>query len=104
MTDETTAIGRAIFRAAQHLPEHWAVRIELERNAGTIYLIDPSGYAHLIDGAGELFSEQINAAIDRAAAGRHLTAEFMRAAKRPRMERMVRLQAEELEHANDIRD
>ena len=83
MTDETTAIGRAIFRAAQHLPEHWAVRIELERSAGTVYLIDPSGYAHLIDGAGELFSEQINAAIDRAAAGRHLTPEFSERRSRP---------------------
>ena len=66
MSDEPTSIGRAIFRAAQHLPEHWAVRIELERSAGTVYLIDPSGYAHLIDGSGELFSEQINTAIDRA--------------------------------------
>jgi len=71
MSDEPTSIGRAIFRAAQHLPEHWAVRIELERSAGTVYLIDPSGYAHLIDGSGELFSDQINAAIDAAKGGRN---------------------------------
>lgn len=63
---EPTAIGRAVNRAARDLPEGWEIRIDLERGAGAVHLTDPEGKETMIDGSGELFSDQINAAIDAA--------------------------------------
>ena len=62
---EELSIGKAINRAARDLPEGWEVRIDLERHAGVVFLIDPNGNETMSEG-GELFSDQINAAIDAA--------------------------------------
>lgn len=69
MTERTelTAIGRAIERAAKELPPGWGVWIDLERDAGTVYLANPNGDEAMVEG-GELFSDQINSAIDAAIA------------------------------------
>ncbi len=66
--DELMNIGRAVQRAASDLPTGWCIHIQLECGSGTVYLSDPSGCAAMIDGGGEPFSEQINTAIERAAA------------------------------------
>lgn len=67
MTDEELLnIGRAVQRAAASLPAGWGICIQLECGSGTVYLSDPGGCATMIDD-GELFSEQINSAIERAA-------------------------------------
>ena len=66
---EPTAIGRAVNRAARDLPEGWEIRIDLERHAGVVFLIDPDGNETMSEG-GELFSDQINAAIDAARAAK----------------------------------
>ena len=60
---EELSIGKAINRAARDLPEGWEIRIDLERHAGVVFLIDPDGNETMSEG-GELFSDQINAAID----------------------------------------
>lgn len=62
---EELSIGKAINRAARDLPEGWVIRIDLERRAGVVFLIDPDGNETMSEG-GELFSDQINAAIDAA--------------------------------------
>ena len=62
---EPTSIGCAVNRAARDLPEGWEIRIYLERHAGVVFLIDPDGNETMSEG-GELFSDQINAAIDAA--------------------------------------
>lgn len=62
---EPTSIGCAVNRAARDLPEGWEIRIDLERGAGAVFLIDPDGNETMSEG-GELFSDQINAAIDAA--------------------------------------
>ena len=62
---EELRIGRAINRAARDLPEGWEIRIDLERHAGVVFLVDPDGNETMSEG-GELFSDQINAAIDAA--------------------------------------
>ena len=62
---EELSIGKAINRAARDLPEGWEIRIDLERHAGVVFLIDPDGNETMSEG-GELFSDQINAAIDAA--------------------------------------
>lgn len=62
---EELSIGKAINRAARDLPEGWEIRIDLERHAGVVFLIDPDGNEAMSEG-GELFSDQINAAIDAA--------------------------------------
>ena len=62
---EELSIGKAINRAARDLPEGWEIRIYLERYAGVVFLIDPDGNETMSEG-GELFSDQINAAIDAA--------------------------------------
>ena len=62
---EELSIGKAINRAARDLPEGWEIRIDLERHAGVVFLIDPNGNETMSEG-GELFSDQINAAIDAA--------------------------------------
>lgn len=63
---EETSIGKAVNRAARDLPEGWEIRIDLERHAGVVHLIDPEGNETMIEGNGELFSDQISAAIDAA--------------------------------------
>lgn len=63
---EEASIGKAINRAARDLPEGWEIRIDLERHAGTVHLIGPEGSETMIEGGGELFSDQISAAIDAA--------------------------------------
>ena len=50
------------------LPEGWEIRIDLERHAGVVFLIDPDGNETMSEN-GELFSDQINAAIDSARGG-----------------------------------
>ena len=50
------------------LPEGWEIRIGLERYAGAVFLVDPDGNETMSEG-GELFSDQINAAIDSARGG-----------------------------------
>lgn len=62
---EELSIGKAINRAARDLPEGWEIRIDLERHAGVVFLIDTDGNETMSEG-GELFSDQINAAIDAA--------------------------------------
>ena len=62
---EELSIGKAINRAARDLPEGWGIRIDLERDAGVVFLIDPDGNETMSEN-GELFSDQINAAIDAA--------------------------------------
>lgn len=66
---EELSIGKAINRAARDLPEGWEIRIDLERHAGVVFLIDPNGNETMSEG-GELFSDQINAAIDAARAAK----------------------------------
>ena len=63
---EETNIGKAVNRAARDLPEGWEIRIDLERHAGVVHLIDPEGNETMIEGGGELFSDQISTAIDAA--------------------------------------
>lgn len=68
---ELAAIGRALNRAAIDLPKWASVQIVLERGAGTAYWLDNArGAWRHIEGSGELFSVQINAAIDAAIAAR----------------------------------
>lgn len=62
---EELSIGKAINRAARDLPEGWEIRIDLEQHAGVVFLIDPNGNETMSE-SGELFSDQINAAIDAA--------------------------------------
>lgn len=65
---ENLAIGRAINRAAETLPEGWEVCINIERYAGWVVFSDPDGNVFRVD-SGEHFSEQINSAVEAARAG-----------------------------------
>ena len=65
---ENRARGRELDRACLELPPGWEIRIDLERNAGTVYVIDPDGNESMME-SGELFSDQIGAAIDSARKG-----------------------------------
>ncbi|MFZ3117167.1 MAG: hypothetical protein WA159_02520 [Variovorax sp.] len=62
---ELYSIGRAINRAATDLPEDWSIRIDLECGSGQVEIISPDGSRIDID-SGDLFSSQINEAIDAA--------------------------------------
>ena len=70
LSREELSIGKAINRAARDLPEGWEIRIDLERHAGVVFLIDPDGNETMSEN-GELFSDQINAAIDAAKGDTH---------------------------------
>lgn len=65
LSREELSIGKAINRAARDLPEGWGIRIDLERDAGVVFLVDPDDNETMSEN-GELFSDQINAAIDAA--------------------------------------
>ena len=62
---EELSIGKAINRATRDLPEGWEIRIDLERHAGVVSLVDPDGNETMIEN-DRPFSDQINAAIDAA--------------------------------------
>lgn len=62
---EHLATGYAIERAASDLPDGWSIRIDLEAGAGSVCAVDPQGREFDID-SGDLFSEQINEAVDVA--------------------------------------
>ncbi len=64
---EIRAIGTAVERAAEVLPEHWSIRIELECGSGIVYLTGPDEQETMINHS-EAFSDQINEAIDSAIA------------------------------------
>lgn len=64
---ENLAVGRAIERAAETLPEGWEVFINIERDAGEVVLCDPDGNVFSVDSGGT-FSEQINSAVEAATA------------------------------------
>lgn len=65
---ECLAIGRAVNRAALELPADGDIRIEIENGAGVVYVYEPKhGDWRYID-SGEVFSAQINEAIDSAIA------------------------------------
>ena len=67
---EFCAIGRATNRAAGDLPDFARIRIDLENGGGTVYWLDnKSGQWRYID-SGDLFSTQIDAAIDAAIAAK----------------------------------
>ena len=69
LSDENRSIGRAINRAAAELPPGAQIRIELERDAGTVYWLDQKhGAWRHIDSGGEPFSSQIDTAVDAALA------------------------------------
>lgn len=66
---ELVSIGRAVNRAATDLPAGARLQIDLERDAGSVCWLDHrKGVWLTIEGAGELFSVQIHAAIDAAIA------------------------------------
>ena len=65
LSREELSIGKAINRAARDLPEGWEIRIDLERHAGVVFLVDPDGNETMIEN-DRPFSDQINAAIDAA--------------------------------------
>lgn len=63
---ECLDIGRAINRAAGDLPADGEIRIEIENGAGAVYVNEPKhGDWRYID-SSDVFSAQINAAIDAA--------------------------------------
>lgn len=55
---------QAVQRAAAELPEGWTVCLEIERDAGTVELIDPEGERKLIDGNDGYLCQAVDAAID----------------------------------------
>ena len=63
---ECLAIGRAINRAAGELPADGEIRIDIENGAGTVYVYEPQREDHRYIDSGDVFSAQINAAIDAA--------------------------------------
>lgn len=62
---ECLHIGRAVERAAAELPVGYELRIELERDAGSVRLFDDMSEEIEIDADGP-FSDQINSAIEAA--------------------------------------
>lgn len=63
---ELSKIGRAIHRACSDLPDGYEIRIDLEKGSGIVYVTDRDGDETMIESGGELFSYQINEAIDHA--------------------------------------
>lgn len=56
----------AIQQAAAELPEGWTISLEIERDAGTVELIDPEGERKLIDGNDGYLCQAVDAAIEIA--------------------------------------
>lgn len=63
---ECLAIGRAVNRAALELPADGEIRIDIENGAGAVYVYEPQREDHRYIDSGDVFSAQINAAIDAA--------------------------------------
>lgn len=63
---EMEAVGQAVNRAARDLLGDARIRIDLEGGAGTVYWLDKKKGAWRHIDTGDLFSEQINAAVDAA--------------------------------------
>ena len=60
------ALYCAAQRACAELPEGWEIRIELERSAGTVILVNPDGEDVDYSSDHEYMASDINAAIDAA--------------------------------------
>ena len=60
------ALYCAAQRACAELPEGWEIRIELERSAGTVILVNPDGDDVDYSSDHEYMASDINAAIDAA--------------------------------------
>tara|TARA_R100000655_G_scaffold55991_1_gene94143 strand:+ start:357 stop:584 length:228 start_codon:yes stop_codon:yes gene_type:complete len=63
---ERHSIGVAVMRACEVLPDGWTVRLDLENGSGIVCLIDSDGDCIDLDLSLECFSDEINAAIERA--------------------------------------
>ncbi len=66
---EMQAIGDAVNRASRDLIGSARIRIDIEGGAGTVYWLDQKAGAWRHIDSGELFSEQINQAIELARNG-----------------------------------
>ena len=64
------ALYCAVQRACAELPEGWEIRIELERSAGTVSLVNPDGEDVDYPSDHEYMASDINDAIDAAIAAR----------------------------------
>ena len=62
------ALYCAVQRACAELPEGWEIRIELERSAGTVSLVNPDGEDVDYPSDHECMASDINDAIDAAIA------------------------------------
>jgi len=62
------ALYCAVQRACAELPEGWEIRIELERSAGTVSLVNPDGEDVDYPSDHEYMASDINDAIDSAIA------------------------------------
>lgn len=67
----TGTLYTAIQRAAAELPEGWSIALEVERDAGTVELIDPDGERKLIDGNDGYLCQAVDAAINAARQANH---------------------------------
>ena len=55
-----------IENACADLPEGWEIRINLERNSGTVSLLDPEGDEVEFPSENECLSESVQDALDQA--------------------------------------
>lgn len=63
---ENEAIGAALERACEVLPEGWELRIEIEQGSGSAVLSDPDGEDIEFPSNREWLSDEINDAVDHA--------------------------------------
>jgi len=59
-------LGLAIERACQHLPEDYSIRIDIERHAGTVELVNPDGESEEYPSNHENLAEEIRDALEYA--------------------------------------
>ncbi len=59
-------LGLAIERACQHLPEDYSIRIDIERHAGTVDLVNPDGESEEYPSNHENLAEEIRDALEYA--------------------------------------